>query len=319
MRAFACPYSYNYCGASSSEIVMHPTRRNNIAVEISNRLFIDSETCYYTFSVPTSDLDTEKMRYFWDVEISKNTNVDIIINNGTSYETGGDSIQVSFSTGYKFQYFAENNNIYVSFTANVPSTSTTQPVFAITVKLRSFEINPELPEPTPLPTPEPTPEPQPVEPVEPDPQPEPIDPTPEVKPKEPEKEIAPEGDDSDLNEPEVITVYETEYITVKKPVVVTEQSKDKPRKKQVGLTVLTGGTALAILVYFLIEFIQKRLAKRHERKQVKVTAMASAEAIEIVPNSASNSNINLMRIPSFESQSEKHVHPATSEQHGLID
>jgi len=125
MRAFACPYSYNYCGASSSEIVMHPTRRNNIAVEISNRLFIDSETCYYTFSVPTSDLDTEKMRYFWDVEISKNTNVDIIINNGTSYETGGDSIQVSFSTGYKFQYFAENNNIYVSFTANVPSTSTT--------------------------------------------------------------------------------------------------------------------------------------------------------------------------------------------------
>ena len=102
MRAFACPYSNSYCGASSSEIVMHPTRRNNIAVEISNRLFVDSETCYYTFSVPTSDLDMENMRYFWEVDITEDTNVDVIINNGTSYATGGDSIAVGFTTGYKF-------------------------------------------------------------------------------------------------------------------------------------------------------------------------------------------------------------------------
>ena len=259
---------------------MHPTRRNNIAVEISNRLFIDSETCYYTFSVPTSDLDMENMRYFWEVDITEDTNVDVIVNNGTSYATGGDSIAVGFTTGYKFQYFAENNNIYVTFTGNVPTTSTASPHFAITVKLRSFEINPPLPEPTPAPTPTPEPTPEP-EPVEPEPEPEPIDPTPEVKPTEPEKEIQPPIDESELNEPEVITVYETEYITVKKPVIVNEQAKDKPRKKQVGLTVLTGGTVLAIGVYFLIEFIQKRRAKRHEGKQVKVTAMSSMDAIEI--------------------------------------
>lgn len=56
MNAFACPYSYGYCGASSSELVMHPTKRNNLKIEISNRLFQDSETCYYVFSVPTKDL-----------------------------------------------------------------------------------------------------------------------------------------------------------------------------------------------------------------------------------------------------------------------
>ena len=199
---------------------MHPDRRNNIAVEISNRLFVDTETCYYTFSVPTSDLDMENMRYFWEVDITDDTNVDVIINNGTSYATGGDSIAVGFTTGYKFQYFAENNNIYVTFTANVPTTSTAAPHFAITVKLRSFEINPPLPEPTPTPapTPEPTPEPEPVEP-EPEPVPEPIDPT----PSEPDNGIQP-PDDTDLNEPEIITVYETEYVTVTKPVIVNEQS-----------------------------------------------------------------------------------------------
>ena len=135
-------------------------------------------------------------------------------------------------------------------------------MFAVTVKLRSFEINPPLPEPTPAPTPEPTPEPEPVEP-EPEPEPEP---TPVVEPKEPEKEQPPEVDDSELNEPEVITVYETEYVTIKKPVIISKQSKDKPRKKQVGLTVLTAGTVLAILIYFLIDYIQKRRAKRQERK-----------------------------------------------------
>ena len=57
MNAFACPYSYGYCGAKTSEIVMHPVNRNNIAIEISNRLFIDDETCYYQFSVPSADLD----------------------------------------------------------------------------------------------------------------------------------------------------------------------------------------------------------------------------------------------------------------------
>lgn len=43
------------------------------------------------------------------------------------------------------------------------------------------------------------------------------------------------------------------------------------------------------------------------------------EAIEIQPNSAQNSNINLLKGSSFDSQSDKHVHPVPSEQHGLMN
>ena len=49
---------------------MHPTRRNNVKIEIRNRFFVDTASCYYSFYVPRSSLDTEKMRYFWDVEIA---------------------------------------------------------------------------------------------------------------------------------------------------------------------------------------------------------------------------------------------------------
>ena len=65
------------------------------------------------------------MRYFWDIEIQDLTNVVITINNGTSLETAADPITVSFSTGYRFQFTAENNIIFMTFTASVPSTSTT--------------------------------------------------------------------------------------------------------------------------------------------------------------------------------------------------
>lgn len=102
LNPFACPYSFGYCGSKTSEIVMHPTKRNNIAIEISNRLFIDEETCYYQFSVPTSDLDSKKMRYFWDVNIEELSNVVITINNGTSLMTADDPITVGFTTGYRF-------------------------------------------------------------------------------------------------------------------------------------------------------------------------------------------------------------------------
>ena len=34
MRTFACPYSVGYCGAKTSELIMHPTRRNNLKLEI---------------------------------------------------------------------------------------------------------------------------------------------------------------------------------------------------------------------------------------------------------------------------------------------
>ena len=92
MNAYACPYSQNYCGATSSELEMHPTRRNNLRLEIENRKFVSDETCYYVFFVPTSSLDMENMRYFWDVEILEMTNVDIRINNGTSLTTANDPI-----------------------------------------------------------------------------------------------------------------------------------------------------------------------------------------------------------------------------------
>lgn len=55
---YACPYSSTYCGASSSELVMHPNTRNNLKIEISNRLFLDTETCYYVFSMNLAGLDT---------------------------------------------------------------------------------------------------------------------------------------------------------------------------------------------------------------------------------------------------------------------
>ena len=102
MRPFTCPYSYGYCGASSSLLEMHPTRRNSLKVEISNYLFKDGETCYYIFYVPNSSLDMENMRYFYDIELTNVTNVDIYINNGTSFTTANDPIQVSFRSGYRF-------------------------------------------------------------------------------------------------------------------------------------------------------------------------------------------------------------------------
>ena len=82
------------------------------------------------------------MRYFWDIEIQDLTNVVITINNGTSLETAADPITVSFSTGYRFQYTAEDNIIYMTFTGSVPTTSSTAPLYSMTIKLRSFALNP---------------------------------------------------------------------------------------------------------------------------------------------------------------------------------
>ena len=121
---------------------MHPVTRNNIAIEISNSLFVDEETCYYQFSVPNSDMDTEKMRYFWDIEIDQLQNVVITINNGTSLTAAADDITVSFSTGYRFQFEAENNMVFMTFTGSVPSTSNSSPLFSMSIKLRSFYIEP---------------------------------------------------------------------------------------------------------------------------------------------------------------------------------
>ena len=52
MQTFSCPYTSNYCGASVSELTMHPSDRNNLRIEIQNSLYVQEETCYYVFSVP---------------------------------------------------------------------------------------------------------------------------------------------------------------------------------------------------------------------------------------------------------------------------
>ena len=51
-------------------------------------------------------------------------------------------ITVSSSTGNRFQYSAENNKIYVSFTATLPRTTGKLAAFGINVKLRTFYVGP---------------------------------------------------------------------------------------------------------------------------------------------------------------------------------
>jgi len=226
MNAFACPYSYGYCGAKTSEINMHPTKRNNIAIEISNRLYIDAETCYYQFSVPTSDLDTDKMRYFWDVNIDEMTNVVTTINNGTSLLTANDPITVGFTTGYRFQFTAENNVVFMAFTGSVPSTSSNSPLFSMSIKLRSFELNPssgtdEVDDGEDTDTGETGGTTDPVV----DPLVDPID----IPIIEPDKPIIPDtGEVDEETEPEIVT--ETEIVTVKRMVpnsnTIGEKSKN---------------------------------------------------------------------------------------------
>ena len=145
MQFYACPYSYNYCGASSSEIEMHPENRNNIRLEIANRFYVSGETCYYEFSVPETYLDLEYFAYFWDVEFTTRTNVVAQLNNGTSVFTANDPITVSSTTGNRFQYTAHGNNkIYMSFTANAAN-----PGFGLSIRVRTFRIkaDPNTPEP----------------------------------------------------------------------------------------------------------------------------------------------------------------------------
>ena len=72
------------------------------------------------------------------------TNVKININNGTDFETAGDPVPVTFRSGYRFQYEAENNKVFMSFTGSKPTYSQVDPIFTITFKLRSFEKRPTV-------------------------------------------------------------------------------------------------------------------------------------------------------------------------------
>ena len=273
---------------------MHPTKRNNIAIEISNRLFIDAETCYYQFSVPTSDLDSKKMRYFWDVNIEELSNVVITINNGTSLMTADDPITVGFTTGYRFQFTAEDNMIFMAFTGSVPSTSSASPLFNISIKLRSFDLNPssgetetDVTEPTDTET-------NPVdtggETTDPGTVVDPIDP-PIIEPESP---IIP-GNGEVVNEnmePEIVT--EIEYVRVTRTVpnknTIGEKSKNQKRKSQIGLHVLSAATALGVFVYITFSLCNKCKKKNQERRQIKT--MNSFNTIEVSANPI-NSHQNL--------------------------
>lgn len=81
---------------------MHPELRNNLIVEIKNRLFVTGSTCYYKFSVASSDLDMEKNRYFFEVLFEDTTYVNAFIMNGTDYNTASDELSVTSYSGYKF-------------------------------------------------------------------------------------------------------------------------------------------------------------------------------------------------------------------------
>ena len=58
-------------------------------------------------------------------------------------------------------------------------------------------------------------------------------------------------------------------MTVKRPTTIREQSKAKPRKRQVGLSVLTGAIALGIITYIIIQSCNRCAQKSRERKHIK--------------------------------------------------
>ena len=101
MKPLACPYTPDYCGSSSSELIMHPIKRNFLKLEIHNDLYVDGETCYYEFLVPDVDLNRTHYRYFWDIEIIEKENADIWISNGASLVTGNNTVTVDVTTGYR--------------------------------------------------------------------------------------------------------------------------------------------------------------------------------------------------------------------------
>ena len=142
MKPFACPYSPKYCGSSTSQLIMHPKNRNFLKLQIENDLYLDGETCYFEVQVSDADLDKAAYRYFWDIEIIKQTNVDIYASNGRSIDTANNTKTADDITGYRFQYEAESNRVYLAFTANVTNSDDSNPAFGAKITLRSFLVNP---------------------------------------------------------------------------------------------------------------------------------------------------------------------------------
>lgn len=64
----------------------------------------------------------ENNRYFFEVEFDfeKTVNTNAYIMNGTDPANADEIINVNYYSGYKFQYEAENNQIYMTFTGDAP-------------------------------------------------------------------------------------------------------------------------------------------------------------------------------------------------------
>ena len=102
MKPFACPYSSDYCGSSTSQLIMHPTKRNFLKLQIENDLYVDGKTCYFEVQVPDADLNREAYRYFWDIEIIEQKNVEIYISNGRSIDSANNTKTANDTVGYRF-------------------------------------------------------------------------------------------------------------------------------------------------------------------------------------------------------------------------
>jgi len=63
----------------------------------------------------------------------------VSLSNGTDYKNAGDTITVSFSTGYRFQYEAPRNQLWMTFTGDADD-GDNDPHFKISMRLRTFPI-----------------------------------------------------------------------------------------------------------------------------------------------------------------------------------
>ena len=220
MQQFTCPYNRAFCGSDTASIAMHPELRNNLIVEIQNYLFVDTAVCYYNFYVPESDLDMENNRYFFEVEFDFENmiNTNAYIMNGTEPATADEIINVNYYSGYTFQYEAENNQIYMTFTGDAPDEDDDDPTFSFQIRLYTFRVTAYTDE--------------------------------EIAEEKALLDLDEEGEDeTEEDEPEVVTVIIEE-------VVVRDEKVEKPRVKQHGLTVLICGAMLAIIIYMLVTGIE---------------------------------------------------------------
>ena len=85
------------------------------------------------------NLDEANNAYYWDVTFENLLNVEVALSNGTDFESAADTVDVGFSSGYRFQYEAPRNQLWMSFTGSVNSGSS-EPRFKVSVRLRTFPL-----------------------------------------------------------------------------------------------------------------------------------------------------------------------------------